>query len=110
MVFNPVVAMLRNTKTRRWHPIFFEESALPDPPSPDQPVRHKSGAHHAEGFDTREAALQGAKVLAEALVKEGCAKSCKFALAEDILWDGEAVPASVAFFTELPDGTMKRVG
>ena len=38
MLFNPIFAMLRNTKTNRFHPILFKESPLPGPPAADKPM------------------------------------------------------------------------
>lgn len=100
-MFNPIVAMLHNTKLDRWHPITFREAPLPGPPSADKPIRHKSQGHHTDGFATREEAVVFAKELAvkikTVVSTDGGAKTC---LDEDIPWDGEGVPAISTFFTE----------
>ena len=109
MLMNPIVALLHNLKLNRWHTIVYEERPLPGPDSPDKPVRHKSFGHHTEGFTTREAAVADANEMAKKIVTEGLWSSCKLALGEDMPWDGEDIPADVAFFAPNPDGTMKRV-
>lgn len=91
MLFNPIIAMLHNTETNRYHPIVFVENPMPGPPTPNKPVRHKSKGHHTTGFDTREEALESANKMA----KERDMKRC---LDGDIVWDGQSMPASVHFF------------
>ena len=98
-MFNCIVAMLHNTKTDRYHPIFFYESPLPGPPSKDKPVRHKSKMHHAGGFDTREEAMVS---IDDPKFEEQFGKLAR-CLDEDMEWDGEGVPAMVKFFSK--DGT-----
>jgi hypothetical protein len=106
-IFNPIVAILFNEKLQRWHPIYFREAPLP---GGSGPARHKSGGHHTVGFMSRQEALDSATKLAEDIKKECSADStCKVSLAEDIHWDGEDVPAIVAFFADAGDGTVKRV-
>ena len=95
MLFNPVVAMLHNQKTDRYHPILFQESPLPGPPSDDKPVRHKSFGHHTTGFDTREEALDNIET--DESIRSECPNITKH-LDKDIEWDGEGTPASVCFF------------
>lgn len=108
-LFNPIVALVHDATVNRWHPILYAESPLPGPPSSGKPVRHKSKCHHTQGFATREEGLAGAKVLADQVVEHGLAPSVKMAVTEDLEWDGQDVPADVAFFTDLPDGTAKRL-
>jgi hypothetical protein len=97
MFINPIVAMLHNTGTDRYHPILFRESPLPG--NPENLVRHRSSGHHTKGFDTRPEAL----VSAEELAKRQDAKTC---LAKDFEWDGRDIPAMVVFFKETPDGII----
>ena len=106
MFFNPIIAMLHNTKENRWHPILFCESPLPGPHSPDKPIRHKSKMHHTTGFLTREEAVTDARtVMANAVATESDCPA-KFALEKDFEWDGEGIPAMVTFFGEL-DGVLQ---
>jgi len=96
--------MLHNTKLNKWHPAFFEEKPLPGPPSDKKPVRHKSKMHHTTGFDTREEAL--ASLEDPRFEQElGSIQKC---LEEDILWDGEGIPAMSAYFS-LVDGVTKLI-
>ncbi len=101
-IFSPIIGMIHNEKENRWHPVLFKESPLPGPPSDDKPIRHKSHGHHTEGFDNREAAVASAKELAEQ-VKENAIGPVSLALEKDFPWDGEDVPAMVAFF-QVKDG------
>jgi len=88
-MLNPVVAMLHNTATDRWHPILFSEFPMPG----DIRVgRHKSRGHHTVGFDTRETANVEARQIAE---KAG---NARLFLDEPYEWDGTGVPALVAFY------------
>jgi len=106
MLFNPVVALLFNQKLNRWHPIWYDESPLPGPPSDSKPTRHKSLGHHTAGFDTREAAIQEVKSTSDKVIAAKDATTVAVAFDEDLAWDGEDVPADVAFFAI--DGTTAR--
>lgn len=97
MLLNPIVAMLFNQKTNKWHPILFEERPLPGPITKDTPVRHKSFGHHTIGFETREAALHNIET--DESIKNQC-PTIKKCLDEDIPWDGNEMPAMVCFFNE----------
>lgn len=97
-MFNPIIGIIHNEKANRWHPVIFEESPLPGPPSEDKPIRHKSKGHHASGFDSRDTAISEAKKLAEKLAPESIGPVA-LALEKDFSWDGENVPAMVAFFS-----------
>ena len=97
MMFNPIVALVHNTATSRWHPILFSESPLPGPDDPAKPVRHRSRGHHTVGFDTREAAVADATAMKEKL-KEHSLGEPKLALTKDFEWDGQDVPALTSFF------------
>lgn len=100
-MFNPVIAMLHNTKDQRWHPVVFVESPLPGPPSDDKPVRHKSKMHHTTGFPTREEAVVNVRESLAAQVREHAIGDVRFHLDGDIEWDGEGIPAMVDFFGSL---------
>lgn len=90
MLINPIMAMLENTATRRYHPMVFRESPLPGGVS--SVVRHLSSGHHTEGFDTREEALL------HCTEKQAALPTIRFALLRDFQWDGVDIPAQVAFF------------
>lgn len=96
-MFNPIVAMLHNTKLNRWHPIVFLEAPLPGPPSDDKPVRHRSKGHHTTGFATRQEALDWIKNDLKMKDDVGPAKE---ALDKDFAWDGEDMPAMTVYFGE----------
>lgn len=96
MLFNPIIAILKNTKDDFYHPIVFVENPLPGPPSDNKPIRHKSKMHHTTGFDTREAALVSANKIADDENMKRCFDG-------DIEWDGEGIPALVHFFSEEGD-------
>jgi len=96
---NPIVTLLHNQKLNRWHPVVYLESPMPgkgfEADGNTTLVRHKSKMHHTTGLETREAALDNARELL---------KQCdgtKTAFDEDIAWDGEDVPADVAFFEKV---------
>ncbi len=94
-LMNPVVGMLHNTKTNRWHPVIFQESSLPGPHSPSKPVRLKSVGHHTAGFDKREDALRDIEEKSQQMDPKPLVD-----VTEDIKWDGESIPAMVGFLTD----------
>ena len=92
-LINPILAIIHNVATDRFHPVVFEENPLPGPPSPDKPVRHKTKMHHTGGFDTREEALASIENDLKARLE------CSNVRTEtDFEWDGEGIPAMVHFF------------
>lgn len=104
---NPIVAILHNLKTDRYHPILFDEHPYPGPYSDDKPRRHKSSGHHTRGYDTREAAVEGAKgPEMGARMKEVFGIEPRYSFARDIAWDGDAMPAMTMHFIE-QDGELK---
>lgn len=96
-MLNPVIALLYNAETNRWHPIIFCESPLPGPPSSDKLVRHKSKGHHTSGFDTRDEAIAEAKQIAEKIKPEAIGP-VSLSLENQFEWDGKGIPAMVEFF------------
>ena len=107
-MLSPIIAMLHNTGQNRWHPVVFVESPLPGPPADDKPVRHKSKMHHTAGFATREEAASNIVTDLIPRVKEHAVGEVKTALSKDLTWDGEGIPAMVAFFAE-QDGELVAV-
>ena len=106
-MFNPVIAMIHNEKLGRWHPVIFIEDPLPGPPSEDKPVRHKTVGHHTAGFETREEALDDVENDLKARVESEAIGGVKLCLDEDMPWDGEGIPAEMAFFAETPAGLVR---
>lgn len=100
LLVNPVVGLVVNTAAKTYHPIYYREAPLPGPETDGKPVRHKSGGHRTEGFASRDEAVADAQKLAKQIVEAGCWSSCALCLEEkfDLPWDGEDVPADVAFF------------
>lgn len=101
MYFNPIIAMIHNTATDRYHPVIFSESPLPGPDEPEKLVRHKSAGHHTVGFDTREGALANIESDLAPRMKQHAIGDVRTSLAKDFPWDGEGVPAMVAFFAQV---------
>lgn len=100
---NPIISILHNTVKGTYHPIIFLEAPLPGPHNATKPVRHKSKMHHTGGFATRYEAVKNATDdLAPRIAPHyGTART---AFAADIPWDGEGIPAIVAFFAETDEG------
>ncbi len=94
-MLNPVVAILKNDKTGRWHPIVYREAPIPGDVGPR---RWKSKMHHTAGFDDREGALDDAVALCGRLAPMAVGP-VHHSLEDDLQWTGEeAIPAEVAFF------------
>jgi hypothetical protein len=106
-MLNPIIAMLHNVGANRWHPIVFIEHPLPGPYDAAKPHRHKSSGHHTEGFETREAAVANVNDELSGKIASRALGLTRIALDDDIEWDGEGIPAIVAFFVEV-DGKVKR--
>lgn len=104
-MFNPIIALLHNVKLNRWHPIIFQEAPLPGPPTDPRPTRHKSVGHHTMGFPVRDEAVAAARETGEKIRPQAIGP-VQLALAQDLPWDGEDVPASVAFFTPNSAGEL----
>lgn len=102
MLLNPVIAMLHDETNDRWHPIVFQEAPLPGSYDPDRPRRWKSKMHHGAGFATRAEAEADANDSLAPRLKE-LAGGVTLKLEEVFGWDGEGVPASVAFFDLAPE-------
>lgn len=90
-MLNPIVAMLHNTATNRWHPILFVEAPLPGP-NPSV-VRHRSKGHHTTGFDARQDAEAHARGELAPKIEH-----CRLILDKVFEWDGQDMPAMNAFF------------
>ncbi|MBI4120735.1 MAG: hypothetical protein HY457_00560 [Parcubacteria group bacterium] len=84
--------ILKNTATNRFHPISFRLAPMPgNADERAQAQRYKSVGHHAEGFDTLEAAQQWISEQKEkGLVDVGVVWE----------WDGDGTPAMVEWFSK----------
>lgn len=100
--------MIYNGKLKRWHPIIYVESPLPGPDSPSKPVRHESTVHHTAGFDKREEAIKEAQDIAARIIQQRLSPGCLLALEEDVLWDGEDIPAEITFFVKTKERNVRR--
>lgn len=104
---NPIIGMLHNTATQRYHWIIFLARPLPGSDEPGVLVkwsRYQSHSHHTEGFATREQALAYAREELAPLVQESFGLTPRLCLEQDFAWDGQDMPAMVVFFVETPEG------
>lgn len=99
IVATPVVLMLKNTLSNKYHPIFYWECPLPAGQLGDH-LRWKSKGHHTTGFDNRDEAVSSAMELVRQNKKMLVKGDVYYMLDEehDTLWDGSAMPADVATF------------
>lgn len=82
-----VICILKDERTGRFHPAFFEEKPLPGPvESVDETsvVRLKSKMHHTEGFEKLEDAIKNLSDDLGAKIKLPKTNIC----VEPIDWDG----------------------
>lgn len=99
--FNPVICILHNEKTNRWHPILFWECPPPSAKLGDC-VRWKSKGHHTVGFATRDEAINSAEGGVMAIcasqheIKQG--GEVYYDVSHDIAWDGDDMPALTMAF------------
>ncbi len=100
-----IIGILHNQKTTKFHPIIFRYSPLPG--GADIP-RYKSSGHHTNGFVFRDEAIRECFSMAVALT-ERFTERIQTAIAKDIEWDGETLPAISALFTE-NEGHFEMVG
>lgn len=97
---NPVILMLQNDVTKRFHPIIFWECPMPSQEL-GSAVRWKSKGHHTEGFEKREDASAAIQDLAKRHIEMDDLQGGVYYqdnVATDGHWDGVDNPASVMFF------------
>jgi len=94
MIINGSFAMLRNLTENKFHPILFSEYPMSGPDDSNKPVRMKSFGHHTTGFDTREEAIAN---MDEFMEKEPAIIRKQTDVEDDIVWNGEEIPAMIAF-------------
>lgn len=73
--------LLYNIRTNRYHPIIFRFAPTPGPLNNKPIQRHKSLAHHTDGFETKE--------LAVSYIYES---KYKFVYGLEFEWDSEKEP------------------
>jgi hypothetical protein len=97
---NPVILMLKNTTTNRFHPIIFWECPMPSQ-ALGSAVRWKSKGHHTEGFEKRDDASAAIQDLAKRHSDMDDLQGAIYFqddVNEDGHWDGVDNPASVMLF------------
>lgn len=77
--------------------MYFRPSPQPSSEPTDTAQRYKSGGHHTEGFDTREAALVSAQEIADK-ISAAHLGAALLSVEKDFSWDGKDIPAMVVFF------------
>lgn len=101
--YNPIVLLLQNNKTKRWHPIIYWECPLPSEKIGEGYLRRwKSKSHHTEGFKTKDEAINSS----EGGVINVCKRMVTILEGGNIYydikrfkkWDDKGIPASVMFF------------
>ncbi len=103
MFINPIIALIHNAKAGTYHPVLFVENPLPGNPDISL-VRYKSKMHHTAGFST----IDEAKKYAEEDL--GPKVECKnFSFDSVFEWDGEGIPAMVAFTMPKDSGKLVAV-
>ena len=99
--YNPVLLLLFNTQTERWHPILYWECPPPSGKLGDC-WRWKSKGHHTVGFTSREDAINSK----EGGVMHLCQNQYENKVGGDVYydiehhgeWDGQGNPADVTCF------------
>ena len=93
----PIVGIVRNVKTNRWHPVFFETESLEDDRKMENVSRYRSKGLSTEGYPSREECVKGARDLASAISRRA-ACPVLLSLERDITWDGEDFPSMSVYF------------
>lgn len=87
-----LIMMLHNVKENRWHPIFYRENPFPGSESEQTVRRFRSVGHHTVGFDERQKAMDS---ITNGLIPQLKAQYSEVyaELDNDLIWDGEEIPA-----------------
>lgn len=98
-IANPVVLMLQNKATQRFHPILFWESPMPSQ-TLGSALRWKSKGHHTTGFNQRSDAVNAMMLLVEQSHGMNKVGSVYYLddQKQDGHWSGDDTPTSVMFF------------
>lgn len=98
--FNPVILILFNESTERWHPILYWECPPPSANLGDC-LRWKSKGHHTSGFPTKEEAISGDEGVLDLCRRQKDALvggSVYYDTEIELAWDGADIPSDVARF------------
>lgn len=87
------VKIIYNLKDETWHPILYRESPLPG--NPENILRFKSSGHHTVGFKSREDAINDINSDYFKSRLDSMGSYPVYLIDEDILWDGEGIPADI---------------
>ncbi len=96
LLLEPVVLLLKNTKTDKYHPIVYQLSPPPHSEKSESPKRWKSKGHTTDGFELNEAKETANKYLKA--LHNGGSNPIHYSFDNIAEWNGEDVPASVCFF------------
>ena len=106
MVEGPVISVIHNTKTDRYHPIFFIEAEAPKwavaVGLAEGARGHKSIGYYNEGFATLEAAVDALPELLAEIVSRGEVGVPDINTRETFSWDGDGNPTVFTFFGVAP--------
>lgn len=95
--FNPVILMLHNTHTGRYHPILYWECP-PHGAELGDHLRWKSKGHHTNGFQNRAEAVEELLNIARQQNRDKVGGDVYYYYESDVVWDGEDIPADVCLF------------
>jgi len=96
-LFNPVIAIIRNTTKDTFHPIVLTENPLPGLPE-GKPVRLMSKMHHTAGFKSREEAIENIHGKLFPQVNQHFIGEPRLDLDAKLEWDGDGNPTTVFSF------------
>jgi len=96
-IYNPVIGIIKNTTKNTHHPIVFTYYPMP---GKVESTRMKSKMHHTNGFDTWEKAIENINTVLLKQLKAHFIGEPKIDLDAEMSWDGEDIPAVVAFLVD----------
>lgn len=97
MALAPIVGIVRNVSSNRWHPVSFEPDPLDDDRKMENVARYQSKVLSTDGYLSREECIKGARELA-AWIGEHSACPVLLSIERDITWDVEDFPSIGVYF------------
>lgn len=93
-IHNPIMWILKNNDTNRFHPILVHQVAFMGYQREDDPPRWKSKGHHTAGFDTQEEAQKSIIETCQQLASDPDSFTGTIRHGLDIVegWDGINMP------------------